>query len=162
MPAFNQLNNFSPEQQQAFGRMGQNVGPGSYLSKLAGGDQSEFAALEAPALQQFQGLQGDIASRFSGGGGSLSARRGSGFQNSLNQATSDFASRLQAQRLALRQQAIESLHGMTNDFLNQRPFSYVEKQQRRKSNFFGNLLGGAASSLVGGLFSGGGTSFGSR
>ena len=52
--------------------------------------------MEAPALKQFSGLQGNLASRFSGMGSG--ARRSSGFQNTSNQAASDFAQQLQANK----------------------------------------------------------------
>jgi hypothetical protein len=59
---------FTPEQFQLLSQMFGSVGPESYLGKLAGGDQSEFEQLEAPAMKQFGQLQSDIASRFSGKG----------------------------------------------------------------------------------------------
>ena len=155
MPSHTQLSNYDPQQQQRFNEMGSSIGPDSYYAKLAKGDQSAFADVEAPAMQQFQGLQGQIASRFSGGlgggSGAMSARRGSGFQNTMNQASSDFAQQLQSNRLALRQHAIESLHGMTNDFLGHRPFQWVEKQRKPKRDWFGAGLG-----ILGGIAGAGG------
>ena len=44
------LQQFTPEQLQLFQQMFSNVGPESYTSKLAGGDQSLFNEMEAPAL----------------------------------------------------------------------------------------------------------------
>src|SRR5580698_10554595 len=81
-----QLSQFTPEQMQLFQSMFGQVAPGSYLSKLASGDQSQFDQLEAPAMRQFGELQGNIASRFSagfGGPGASSARHRSGFQNTM-------------------------------------------------------------------------------
>ena len=73
------LQQFTPEQMNLFKSMFGQVGPDSFLGKLAGGDQSMFEQMEAPAMRQFQGLQGQLASRFSGMG--MGSRRGSGFQN---------------------------------------------------------------------------------
>jgi hypothetical protein len=114
------LQQFTPEQMQLFQQMLGQVGPNSYLSRLAGGDQSLFEEMEAPAHRQFQEKLGYLGSRFSNAG--MGARRGSGFQNATNQATSDFAMNLQANRQALQRQAIQDLHGMSQNLLNQRPF----------------------------------------
>ena len=113
------LQQFTPEQQQLFSQLFGHLGPESFLGKLAGGDQSQFAEMEAPALRQFQGLQGNIASRFSGMGSG--ARRSSGFANTMNQASSDFASQLQSQRMGLQRQALQDLMGYSNQLLGQRP-----------------------------------------
>jgi len=118
-----QLQQFSPEQMQLFQSLFSGLGSNSQLSKLAQGDQSQFEALEAPAMKQFGQLQGQLASRFSGQG--LGARRGSGFQNSSNQATQDFAQQLQSQRLGLQRQALSDLHGMSNSLLNQRSYENI-------------------------------------
>jgi hypothetical protein len=137
-----QLQQFTPEQMQLFQQLFSQVGPESYLSKLAGGDESLFSEMEAPALRQFSGLQGNIASRFSqgGGAGSLGSRRSSGFQNTMNQASSDFAQDLQSKRQSLQQQAIKDLFGMSNDLLNQRP--YEQFLYEKKKPFWQELMGG--------------------
>lgn len=114
-----QLTQFTPEQMQLFGTMFPHLMPEGFLSRLASGDQSAFEEMEAPALRQFGALQGNMASRFSGMG--TGARRSSGFQNTMNQATSDFAQSLQSQRVGLRNQALRDLMGMSESLLNQRP-----------------------------------------
>jgi hypothetical protein len=114
-----QLQQFTPEQMQLFQSMFGHLQPGSFLSKLAGGDQGAFEQLEAPALKQFSGLQGNIASRFSGMGSG--ARRSSGFSNTMNQASSDFAQQLQSQRMGLQRQALMDLMGLSTSLLQQRP-----------------------------------------
>jgi len=116
-----QMQQFTPEQMQLLEHMHSLVGPDSFLSKLAGGDEEMFNQLEAPAMRQFQGLQGNISSRFSGMG-SGGARRSSGFQNTMNQASSDFASQLQSQRMGLQRNAIKDLSDMSNQLLSQRPY----------------------------------------
>ena len=115
-----QLQQFTPEQMQLFKQMFSNLGPGSYTSRLAGGDQSLFGEMERPALRQFSGLQGNLASRFSGMG--LGARRSSGFQNTMTSAGSEFAQDLQSRRQELQRQAIMDLMGMSSNLLSQRPY----------------------------------------
>lgn len=152
------LQQFTPQQMQLFQQLFSNVGPESYLSRLAGGDQSLFEEIEAPAMRQFNQLQGQNASRFSGMG--LGARRGSGFQNAQNQATSDFAQDLQSRRQELQRQAIQDLMGLSSNLLNQRPY---ENQLVKKSKpWWQELLLGigqtAVKSGVESAFSGGGNS----
>jgi hypothetical protein len=122
------IQQFTPEQMQLFQQGFSQVSPDSYLSRLAGGDQSQFAEIEAPALRQFNAVQGNIASRFSNMGG-LGARKSSGFQNTINSAASNFAQELQSNRQNLQRQAIMDLQGISNSLLNQRPFenTLVEK-----------------------------------
>ncbi len=123
------MNNFTPEQMQLFSQMFGHVGPNSFTSKLAQGDQQAFQDMERPALQQFNGIQGNIASRFSGMG--MGGRKSSGFQNTMNSAASDFASNLQSQRMSYQQQAIKDLMGMSSELLGQRPFeNYLVEKPR--------------------------------
>lgn len=125
-----QLQQFTPEQTQLFKQLFSNVGQGSFLSKLAGGDQSQFEQIEAPALQQFNQILGGLGSRFSGAGG-LGARHSSGFQQATTQASSDFAKQLQAQRLGLQRQAIQDLFGLSESLLGQRPYEqFLAPKQR--------------------------------
>jgi hypothetical protein len=58
------------------------------------------------------------------------ARHSSGFQNTANQATSDFAQQLQSQRLGLQRQAMQDLMGMSESLLGQRPYErFLTKKQ---------------------------------
>jgi hypothetical protein len=152
-----QISQYTPEQQQLYKQQFAHVGPDSYLSRLAGGDQSLFNEIEAPALQQFSGLQGNLASRFSGAG-SFGARRSSGFQNAANQQGSDFALQLQAQRQQLQRQAITDLMGISNQLLGQRPYEQFTYEKQKKPSFWGKLIGGglgaAGGALVGQPFAG--------
>ena len=149
-----QLQQFTPEQIGLFQQLFSQVQPGSYLSRLAGGDQGAFEQLEAPALKQFGELQGDIASRFSGMG--TGARRSSGFQNTLGQASSDFAQSLQAQRLGLQRQALQDLMGISSTLLGQRPYEQflTEKPKSWWQELLGGLSEGAGSAAgtFGGLW----------
>lgn len=122
-----QLQQYTPGQLALHEQGLQNVGPESYLSKLAAGDQGIFNQIEAPAYQQFNEQIGGLASRFSGQG--LGSRRSSGFQNATSAASSNFAQQLQANRMSLRQQAMKDLHGMSQELLQNRPYerSLVEK-----------------------------------
>lgn len=142
-----QLQQFTPEQLQLFQQLFSQLGPESYLSRLAGGDQSLFEEMEAPALRQFNELQGGLASRFSGMGG-LGSRRSSGFQNTASSAASNFAQELQAQRQGLQRQALSDLMGFSNQLLNQRPFERLVADKQKKQ---GGGWGGAIGAGLGGL-----------
>ena len=74
-----QIQQFTPEMMDLFKQLFSHVGPDSFLSKLASGDEETFNQIERPALKQFAGLQGGLASRFSQGGGS-----GGGGQGALS------------------------------------------------------------------------------
>lgn len=149
-----QIQQFDPQQQQLYQQGFQHLGPNSYLSKLAGGDQATFNQIEAPALRQFSELQGGLASRFSGMG--MGARKSSGFQNTANAAASNFAQELQSNRQALQRQALQDLMGFSDQMLKQRPYEQflVEKQQKQKTNWGGLIggIGGAAIGAAGGPF----------
>jgi len=144
---------FSPEQMDLYKNSFGNVGQDSYLSKLAGGDQEMFDQIEAPALRQFNQLQGNTASRFSGMGSG--ARRSSGFQNEMGQQSSNFAQQLQAQRQGLQQNALRDLHTMSMELLNQRPYEtgLYEKPQGtdwgQVIGSFGGMIPGMASAAFG-------------
>ena len=163
------INQYTPEQEQLSSQSFANVGPDSYTSRLAQGDQSAFEETERPALRQFSGLQGNIASRFSGQG--LGGRRSSGFQNTMNEASSDFAQRLQAKRHEMRTGAIRDLHSMSQDLLGNRQYDQQlsEKAKPWWQEFASGLgegavragsayLTGGASELgnLSGFFGGGG------
>ena len=163
-----QIQQFTPEQMNLFRSLFSHLMPGSSLSNLAGGDEAAFEQIEGPALKQFSGLQGNIASRFSGMGG-LGARRSSGFQNTMNQAASDFAERLASQRHGLQRQALMDLLNMSTSILSQKPterfLTHEEPSFWEKilgggggllGSFAGNFgggLGNLSSKLLGGLFS---------
>lgn len=143
---------FTPDQMKLFKQSFGDVGPDSYLSRLAGGDQAMFDEIENPALKQFSGIQGQMASRFSGMG--LGGRKSSGFQNTINQASMDFAGQLQSQRQNLQQQAIKDLMGLRGQLLGQQPYGLVQKQQSPSSSGWGSLIGAGVGGL-GGFFAGG-------
>lgn len=149
------MQQFTPEQMDLFKNMFAHLGPDSFLGRLASGDESMWKDIEAPAWKQFQGAQGQIASRFSGAAGDprqLSARGGSGFQNTMNQAGSDFAQALQSQRMGLQNQAIKDLLGMSNELLGQRPNQqgFMQKSPSAWQQILGSLLG-ATGQFAGGL-----------
>jgi hypothetical protein len=151
-----QLQQFTPEQMELLSSLFPHVGPESFLARLAGGDESLFDEIEAPALRQFSGIQGNLASRFSNMG--MGARRSSGFQNTSNAAASDFAQQLQSQRQGLQRQAIQDLRGFSESLLNQKPYErfLVEKAPKQGTDWGaigelgGGILGGAGGFLVGG------------
>lgn len=143
MDIFNQYNAGSKE-----GRAAALKG----LSGIASGDESTFQQLEAPAHRQFGQLQGQIASRFSGMGSG--GRRSSGHQNAQSGAATDFAERLQGQRLGLQQNAWEQLLGMGSHLFDSNLFesSLIPK---KKSGWekFGDILGNV-SGTAGGIYAG--------
>lgn len=139
------IQQFTPEQMDLFKSLFGQVGEGSFLSKLAGGDQGTFEQLEAPALKQFSELQSGIANRFSGAG--LGARRSSGFANAQTSAAQDFASQLQSQRLGLQRQAIQDLMSNSQMLLGQRPQDQFLVQEQVP--FWKQLLGSFASGAGG-------------
>lgn len=148
-----QVQQYTPEQMQLFSEMLGNVGSDSYLARLAGGDESLFQEMEAPAMKQFSALQGNISSRFSGMGSG--ARNSSGFQNTMSTAAQDFAGQLQANRQGLMQQAIKDLHGMSTDLLNQRPYENFLIEPREKKSGWQSFMEGiapVASAATGGYF----------
>jgi len=146
------MQQFTPEQMQLFQQMFSHVGPESYLSKLAMGDQSTFGEIETPALRQFGEMQGQMGSRFSGMG--AGARRSSGFQNESNAAASNFAQQLQSQRQGLMSNARNELMGMSNQLLGQRPYENFMYEKPQKQSGWGGAIG-AGIGGVGGFFLGG-------
>lgn len=147
------LQQFTPEQMQLFQQMFGQVSPESYLSKLSGGDQSTFGEIEAPALKQFNELQGQLGSRFSAMGGT-GARKSSGFQNTSNSAASDFAQQLQSQRQGLMSNARNELMQMSGMLMGQRPYeNFLYEKPEKKSGWGGAIgagLGGLGGFMVGG------------
>lgn len=131
---------FTPEQMNLFSQMFGQVSPDSYLSKLAGGDQSQFAQLEEPALRQFGAEQAGLASRFAGMG--VGANRSSGAQNAQTSAAQNFASQLQSNRQSLMRQAQQDLFGMSRDLLSQKPYSeYLLEPEEQSSSPWDSILG---------------------
>jgi len=146
-----QLAQYTPEQNQLFKQQFSHLGPNSYLSRLAGGDEELFNEMEAPALQQFQGTLGGIASKFSGQG--MGSRRSSGFQNETTAAASNFAQQLQAQRQGLQRQAIGDLMGMSNTLLNQRPYErFMTQKEQKQPSGWGSIGGGILGGIGGAFF----------
>ncbi len=144
------LQQYDPQQMELYGQQFQHLGPQSYLGRLAGGDQSLFDEMEAPAYRQFNEQIGGLASRFSGMG--TGARRSSGFQNTGTAAASNFAQDLASKRGQLRQQAIRELMGMSNTLLGQRPQEQflVEKEKGGWGGLVGAGLGAAGGFAAGG------------
>lgn len=149
------LDQYTPEQHQLLSDMMQHANPNSFLSQIAGGNENAFSQMEAPAHRQFQGQIGELGSRFSGLG--MGARKGSGFNIAAGQATNDFASQLQSNRLGLMRQAQQDLFGLSDQLLNKRPYenSLVDKPQNWLEKLFAGL-GGAAIGGGGGYIASGG------
>jgi len=146
------IQQFTPEQMDLYQQIFGHLGPDSYLSRLAGGDQSQFEEMERPAMRQFNELQGGIASRFSQSG--TGSRRSSGFQNTMSSAASNFAQDLQSKRLGMRNQALQDLMGYSNQLMGQRPYEQGLVKKDQSSSGWGSLAG-AGLGAVGGFFAGG-------
>lgn len=117
----------SPENMQMIQQLRGQIQPGAlkgadYLSRLAGGDESLFQQMEAPAFRQLNALQGQTASRFSGLG--TGARRSSGFQNTIGNQQVDLAERLAANRMGLQHGAINQLMSLYRDLIGEDEFQY--------------------------------------
>jgi len=147
---FQKLPNFTPEMMQLFQSLFGQLGPNSRTARLAGGDESIFNEIEAPAYSQFTAGLGGLASKFSGMGGT-GARKSSGFQNAGSQALSEFSQSLQSNRQALSSQALKDLFSMSNMLLSQRPHEYVEEKPSFWESFFGGLGNIGGQALGGGL-----------
>lgn len=149
-----QLSQYTPEQMSLFKRMFSDVDQDSYLSKLAGGDESYFNEIEAPAWRQFQEAQGQLGSRYSQlAPGALSAQNGSGFQNAAGQLGSDFASNLASKRRELQRQAIFDLQGLGTSLLGQRPAdrALIERGQGKQKTGWGSIIGSVGGAALGGF-----------
>jgi hypothetical protein len=146
-----QLQQFSPEQMSLFQQMFGHLGPDSFLSKLAMGDEDQFEQMEAPAHRQFQGQLGQIASRFSQGG--TGGRRGSGFQNTTTAAASNFSQDLASKRQELSRQALSDLMGFSNQLLGQRPQDRFLVEKPQQQNPWADIAGQFAGAIPGAVAS---------
>jgi len=147
--------NYTPAQMELYNQLFGLVDPEGQTSRLAMGDEEAFAQNEAPALRQFNQLQGNIASKFSGQG--MGARRSSGFQNTSSAAAQDFASQLQANRQNLQRQSIMDLMGLSQQLLQNSPYTsgYAAKGDKGGiAGGYGAPAGAAVGGLAGGYFSG--------
>lgn len=140
--------NFTPAQMELYNQLYGLVDPEGRTSRLAMGDESEFAQMEAPALRQFNQLQGNLASKFSGQG--MGSRRSSGFQNSSSAAAQDFASQLQANRQNLQRQSIMDLMGLSQQLLQQGPYTSGYAAKGEKGGIAGGY-GAPVGTAIGGL-----------
>jgi hypothetical protein len=147
----------SPQQQQLFsqlfqgGQAGLTGGLNHLNQQAAGGNEEYWQQQEAPALRQFNELQGGLASRFSGMGSG--ARRSSGFQNTINSSTTDLAERLQGQRHGLQQNAIKQLMDLYGSLMGTNTFdtAFLENKQKKRpfwQELLGSAAGGATSALT--------------
>jgi hypothetical protein len=157
------INQFGPEQEKLYNQLYGLIEPDSFLARLLGGDQSAFQQIEAPALRQFEQLQGQTASRFSGMG-STGARRTGGFQREMSSAASNFAEQLASNRLGLQRQALQDMGQFAEFLLGQRPYESAYFQKKPKGSSAGSWIdplatGGGA--ITGGIFGGpAGTAYG--
>lgn len=142
------LPNMSPQKQNLYQQVMGGASPGinssvGYLSKLAGGDMSALAPMEDRAMKEFSGLQGNLASRFSGGfgGGGSGLRKSSGFQNEMGSQATDFASRLAEQRSNLQSNAVSKLMDLYQNLMGTEDTASYLVPKRKKQPWWKSLLG---------------------
>src|SRR5579859_3942087 len=149
------LPTMSPEQMNLFSQIFNSGSPGikssvQGLSQQAEGGEDYFKQLEAPAMRQFEELQGNIASRFSGAG--MGARKGSGFNNAQSGAAADLAERLQGQRMGLQQSARDQLLSLFQSLMGtQTSENLLVPKQKPWWQELGTSLAGTAGQLGGTL-----------
>jgi hypothetical protein len=144
------IEKMTPQQRQLLDQRMKELGPDSYLSRLASGDESFYDEMEAPAMQQNRDLQSGLSSRFSGSTGPSGYGK-SALERNLSQD-------LRSQRLGMRSQALQSLQGMSSQLMQQRPYErgLVEKNQKPQS--FGRAILPGAIGAIGtavGAYAGG-------
>jgi len=149
-----QMQQFTPEQMQLFQQLFQHMGPDSFLSKLAGGDEAMFEQMEAPQKRQFGEQLGGMASKFSGMG--MGGQKSSGFQNTMTSAASNFAQELGAKRQESQMTALQELMNMSNMMMGQKPYeNFLTKKDQGQGlggwgGAAGGILGGAGGFMFGG------------
>lgn len=134
------INRYTPQQKELFNQQFGFLGPESYLYKLAQGDPQLMEQMERGALRDFGALQGNTASRFSGMG--TGGRHSSGFQLEQGAQARSLQERLQAQRGQMQQQAIKDLMGLSNQLLNQDPYSTFLVEPEQKSEWWQKAISG--------------------
>lgn len=121
------LPTMNPQQQQYYGEQFGAVQPGvmdaiSQLRKMAGGDESYYNQLEAPAYRNFAQGIGQLGSRFAGMG--MGATGSSGFKNAGAGMATDLSTSLQSQRMNLQQQAMQELLGLSGQLMGRQTHEY--------------------------------------
>lgn len=142
-----EVQQFDKQQTGLYNQRSNDIGPSSYLNRLASGDESAYSEMENPAYQQFQDQINGLGSRFGGfdqGGG-----------RNVSQGANDFGMRIRSQRMNMRNQALHSLFSYSQSLLGQRSkdrFLY-EKQPKKGNNLTGYI--GAGAGAIGGGYLGG-------
>lgn len=91
------------------------MGGANFLSKLAGGDESMFQQMEAPAWNALESGMGMAGTRYSNMG--MGAQNSSGFKQAMGGIAGQFGQQLASQRMSLQQQAIRDLFGMSSELM---------------------------------------------
>lgn len=159
-----QVPKYSPERMQQIEQLRGSIEPGAlkgadFLSKIAGGDQSMFEQMEAPAMRQFEQLQGKTASRFSGLG--MGSRRSSGFENTMSGHATDLAERLQGKRMGFQQNAIKQLMELYGNMMKDDPYQMYFQDEDEGDPWGGAMSGAISGATIGSsLLPGWGTAIG--
>lgn len=145
------INQYTKGQEGLFANQFQQLNKGSYLDRLAGGDEELYNEIEAPEFKKYNTEMGQLSSYFSGMG--MGGRKSSGFQNAASQSASDFSSNLQKNRSEMRNQAIKNLMGLSDQVLSQRPqergLTENPPDDRSWDKFAGAAIGGIGGLMVG-------------
>ncbi len=148
------IQKFTPEQNKIHQYMGDLLGPSGYLSKIAGGDESFFQEMEAPALRQHQAITSGAGSRFGNLG--LGNAKSGGF-SMPSSSFKDFAAALQANRTQQRMSAINSLMSGSNAYLSHKPTEKLlvpENDPLKYSKLSSTIFGAGGGALQGGAMGG--------
>ena len=167
---YDQRSRLGPNQQPIQGQLSQAaMGPGAggafgdvadYYRGLLSNDSADVNAFAAPEIRRFQQQTvPGLASQFAGigAGGAL---HGSGFQNSVLNASTDLGERIAAIRAGLRQNAAQGLQGIGQQSLA----DYFQNTYQQRSPGFLENLAQAVGKILGsyvGAGEGGGDLFSS-
>lgn len=148
-----QIPNFDAGQQQLYqgGINAANQGGGfqstiDFLQKLAGGDESSFSQLEAPAYRAYEKNIGSLANRFAGYG----ALDSSSFRNAAQEQASTMGENLASQRMGIQDQATQRLLQLFQGLLQQKPTSsgYLPEGGTDYGSLIGQLIGQSLPQLL--------------
>lgn len=124
-----------------------------FLSRMAGGDQSMFEEMEAPAWNDYEQGMGAMGTRFSNMG--MGAQNSSGFKQAMGGMAGQFAQNLHSQRMSFQQQAIKDLMGMSGELMGMKTMDsgLVKKPPSGWEQFLSMISGmsGQAGGIAGGM-----------
>lgn len=156
-----EVQNLSPEQQQAFSSLFQGLDPRG-LGEILGNpeEQNRFfdEAIQAPQLKQFQeDFLPQIQEQFAG------ATSGSGFNRAIGRALSDFESSLASQRAGFQRQSLQDQQALLQNLLGINATTPIlEEGQPGLGATLGGGLGNVLGTFAGGVAGKAGGALGSQ